>query len=311
MGAVVAAAVLGCGGDNVAGPEWPRVEASMVVGEAAAALGPNGRFQLPDAPGASAGREISRAKALQIGRAFIHDFAPIASGWWEEYYGTKIVASSLVVCDGRAFYAASNYASLGAEASEWRKRSIGGFWLVSFCQGSRPAVSVSFSAEATEIGVHLDRAIQLSDMNAGQFFDIGLSTKAEHVPVLPESAVEFIFKAAGVRVKEVPELVLPPGGYAPPVARWRLVLERPVRLHGASTGRDVITPEVYVGFDHFGPIGILLPVTTPENLTYDIPDYDAAGREFRVRAVVRPGSARVFEAATVVPVAGAITPSSV
>lgn len=299
-----AGVVLGCKADRVAGPEWPRVEASMVVGEAAAALGPDGRFQLPDAPGAVTGREVTREKAIQIAKAFVHDFAPLAIAWWEEYYGARINARELVVCDDRAFYAASNYI-IEPSASVSIRREIGGHWLVAFCSGgNRQAVSVSFSAEATEIGVHLDRALQLSDMNAGNFFDIGIPAKFPHIPVPPESAVEFIFKIAGLRVKDVPELVLPPQGYAPQVARWRLVLEKPVLLRGSKTGRELVTPEVYVGFEQFGPLEILLPVFTPENLIHNIPDIDAARRDISVPTLVRPGSSKAFESATVVPQTG-------
>lgn len=229
-----------CRDETLVGTSGQQPQSRLLVGAAARALQPNGRFALVGAPIG----ELTEAAAVSLASAYLHDYARIALTRYEADAGRSINLAALRPCP-RAYYATSAYES-GADLPTHLARHLGPHWLVSFCDGSTPVVSVSLSALATDLRTQ-SGITQLPDPRAGDFLDVGIPGGIG-VPPTPEDAVMAAVELLGARVTSVPELVQLGPSYSAQLARWRLTLERPVRVRGKRSGATTEVREVFVGF---------------------------------------------------------------
>ena len=105
--------------------------ALSVTGEAAAALSPDGLFELAG-PRVGNLPEISEAEARRQALAWARTFGPFNKGRMEKGHGAPIDFSSLSVCP-RVYYAETPYGSLSPEAPSALHKFSGSMWMVPLC----------------------------------------------------------------------------------------------------------------------------------------------------------------------------------
>lgn len=219
----------------------------MVAGAAAQSLDANGRFVL-SGPAPNEGRpQIDAATAVALAGGYIRDLAPGILPMLEENHGAAINLAELRQCE-RVFYAESPYGDLPADVPPVYHRTHGPWWLVTFCAGSEPTVSVAVSAYDTHLSLRDGHLIYPPDQIQGQeFWSQGIS-RDRHcaLPLAPEEAVRLASELTGRPVVEPPTLIAPPSGTGvPQTARWRVRIDRPVSVHTAEGRRSVVTDELY------------------------------------------------------------------
>jgi hypothetical protein len=219
---------------------------TVLVGEAATGIAPDGSFNL--ASRLPADGELSESQARTLATAYLALAGPMIRRSLEKDRGGPIEVKALRQC-GRALYAASPFETLGSEVHGAYRRVFGSWWLVGFCDtGGGLQVSVAVSALAT--GVRLkDGRIDFGTSDGNEFFTLGVPPEWESPAGLsPERAAVRIGNKTGKRITQVPELIAPHPQLAyPQGAVWRLRLESPVRARGNKTGRASTPTEVFAG----------------------------------------------------------------
>jgi hypothetical protein len=126
---------------HVAAPA-PEVRASpgSVTGAAADAIGDDGLFVLPS-PVDEGFPQISAEQAQALAAAWVRRFALMGLAHLEREYGRPLDLSRLQEC--RLVFARSPYQPLPAEAPLALRNLVAAKFLVTFCSGSRPAVSAA------------------------------------------------------------------------------------------------------------------------------------------------------------------------
>jgi hypothetical protein len=222
------------------------VDRRYVTGEAAAALDASGRFILRSAAVAD-GSEISEARAIQLVSAYVRDFGEPARPQYEADRGEPIDLSNLGPCP-RAYYASSAYDQTSLPVSEYGKRVLGSWWLVSLCRSDgAPIISVAVSARATDL--QLDPVDQHLSNPGDNFVSSGVPVGLLSVPSAPEGVAEIVATSTKQRVSKVPELVLPIRPFAPQLARWHVTVEAPIDLRGMKNDERVQRTDLYYGFE--------------------------------------------------------------
>jgi len=211
----------------------PRVDQKYLTGAAAAAINSKGQFNLP-APSPGPYPEITSDRAVVLANAFLHDYGPLWLGRWEQEHGAPLPLSNLSPCP-RQFYARSPYLPLPAAVSSTMRKVLGGFWIVTYCDGSAAAVMIAVSSFATDVQVGTG-AVELSDAGVN-FYSVGVPAGGAYPPA-PEVSANLMASQVGVRVSQVPQLLLRPWPYAPWAAVWRIGLEIPVSVTGAHGTRE-------------------------------------------------------------------------
>lgn len=286
-----AAAVGACSRDDVStNPFDYSTTKDYVVGEAASALGADGKFQLP-ASVTTPANEISQADAAQIAVGYVQRFGRYHVGRWEMEIGRPIDLDGLSVCD-RAFYSRSAY-HMPVDAPGEIRRQLGNRWVLSLCdrQGT-PTVALSFSPEATELTT--DVRASATAVPGAYFRTAGIPARVRgSVPLSPELAAAEASKFALLRVSNIPELVRPAHPESDLLSRWRTPLEAELPLlsinAGASTPARLLN-EVFVGFGaSFGAIGVL--GATSDATVAPLMLRDNTGREW----TLQPAAGRQLE----------------
>lgn len=278
--------------DVITNPFDYSTTADHVAGEAADALGDDGKFRLP-ASVTEPSNEIPRSRAEVIAVNYARRWGRFHIGRWEDEIRRSINLNELVVCD-RAFYARSAY-ELPGEMPQFMRRQLGNRWLVALCDAKQvPTVAISFSPEATDLTDDLLGAGSQAVPGA-VFSSAGIPLRARGpVPLPPEFAVVEASKFSTRRVAQVPELIRPPYPHSDFLARWRVAYTEalPLFVRGSgSSSSPTLTNEVFFGFgDSFGPTGVLVALsamplptvalTDPQGITWTLRPRDARKLEW-------------------------------
>jgi hypothetical protein len=236
-----------------------RVSRAWVTGAAAAALSADGHFRLANAQAVEAGslseaeaRSLAVAWAAMVGRA-----APLGGGavvqgtreGIERTYGAPVDFAALRGC-GRPFFAESPYGPLGAAFPRAARNAFGAYWVVRLCTpaGSVPVVvAVAAASDAAVVAGQL----WLPDSSGGWFGFWSTRRGQRPVPLEPEAAVDYAYRATGRRITDVPRYVRitrepTTAPVLPPCGHWLLGLESPARVRSVRTGAVYETRQVRV-----------------------------------------------------------------
>ena len=221
------------------------VSRASVTGAAAAALRPDGTFELPDSvvhPPGQLGREDAQAVADDYLRRFGGGYADI----WSKAHGSPIDVRALVPC-GPPLYARSAYEPLSARVSPMTRRMFGPHWVVAFCEQGKPSAILTFSALATSLRAS-SMEVRMQAVSEADFMSFGYPAAANPDMFSPEGAARIAFARTGRRVASVPDLInaLPPASAAVP--RWRVTLESPVLVRSATDTTARSRSTLFVGF---------------------------------------------------------------
>ena len=236
------ALIAGCTNDGR--PSAPTLERAFLTGAAAAALRSDGKFAMPDSVVNPLG-QVTRAQAVTITRRYVKDVGPSLVGGWSTFFGSRLSLAELAPCKAPV-YAATPYTAIVGDVSDAVAKELGPHWIVPICtSGGRVAVVLSFSARATTLVVAAGANLhyELADV-----LSVGIPADADASWYEPESAAASAFARTGVRVTEVPTLVMNPRPEVPLLVRWRVPLEAPVTVVGAKSGASRSRTAVLVGF---------------------------------------------------------------
>ena len=212
----------------------------------AAALDPDGRFVHPE----PSYRGASPARAASIARAAIEFQRGFAkSGGRSAISPADSAAGWLLPCS-RIYYVLPVVDRLPADLPRAFALPYTPRWVVPFCRtdGTSP-VSVEV-ADAAPVLTVVDGKFVGSFSSEGEYGVLASGEDEDgYLPLSPERAARFAATATGARVAEVPVAVMThPGGLGNPAPakcmRWRIMLDRPVRLIGQYGEYE--TREVYV-----------------------------------------------------------------
>jgi hypothetical protein len=252
-----------------------RVSRSMVTGRAAIALGDSGAFAMHSAPPGISPR-LALADAESAAVAYAYRLGPTH----QVVRAREVVerpSERRHVC-GRAYYVRPVVALPDSIARQRVSAdlvlSFGASWVLPVCNDVGTARATIIVADApTDLRVSLgDRPEDVPELvfpgpghppHIGFFFPDKFPTWERGVGLTPEAAVLVATEQltpSGARVAEVPDAfaVVPSLSGLPhdslfqsmiqpqSSARWRLTLDRPVRLRGVSSGQVVTTRTVYV-----------------------------------------------------------------
>ena len=234
-----------------------RLKATHVTEALAATLTPDGRFVLASAVVNPPG-QLTEEQAKSISSRFVREVAWSKLGDWTAEHGAPIEPKVLTPCD-RALYAADAYVSLnGSQVSEVTVRTFGPHWVVPMCgRSGQLQLVIALSALATEMAVNPGSTRPLPwerAMISSHGFPIG----AQGSVYSPEGAALYAFQQTGKRVASVPELIMSPMPMSPVLVRWRLDLEAPITVRGASSAVVRQRATLLVGFGEiFKSAGLL------------------------------------------------------
>jgi hypothetical protein len=230
----------------------PGVEAGIPSGRdflspaLAAILDREGRFVLPE----PSYRGASSARADSIARAAIAFNATFAKPGGQSVLSPgDTAAGSLLPCS-RHYYVLPVIDRLPADLPRFWSLPYTPRWVIPFCRadGSSPA--------SVEVADAMPVLTVANGHFVGDFFsegEYGVLASGDnedgYVPLSPEKAAQFAAASTGSRVAELPIAIMThPGGLgsiAPAKCmRWRIMLEKPVRLAGEYGEYE--TREVYV-----------------------------------------------------------------
>ncbi|HEX2076535.1 MAG TPA: hypothetical protein VHG08_02465 [Longimicrobium sp.] len=218
-----------------------------VAGSAEANLSPDGLFQLAP-PLNAAHPQLTPERAVELANADLRVFGPNLLPYLERTHGAPIALDHLTPSP-RVYYAVSPWQPLPATADLAVRQARGPFFLVTYVgPDGKPVLSSAVPAYATSVRFRRDGTYDPQSILSG-FYVVGISREWNaSLPISPEDAVVAAASATGLRVREVPELVLPGVGYKPQWSRWRVRLERPASLRRATGSQDEVrTDELFVG----------------------------------------------------------------
>lgn len=306
---VVVASILliACDGGRIAGAGPPaEVDARpFVTGAAAASLGADGLFRLPEPSSPTSRPIVSPGLAPRLALSYVLSFGHALKRYWDQEHGRPIHIGGLKP-DARVFYASTPYAPFPEGYHPGFAHAFGPFYLTAMNSGSTPVLRVAVAAYATEVQIDADGKIS-RPVDAGSEFvsqGIPLDTMKPDLAsfVSPEAAVVTVAQLTGAKVSELPELMRRGMPFGPFSAVWKLTLDRAVRVRARKDGRIVETRYLYLGSER----GRRLMIPAAEQPT----EYTAlafrigpTGEDLppeRVRLSIEPGHATVFEEAVVV-----------
>lgn len=217
-----------------------------VAGEAAENLTAEGKFVLPP-PRQEPFPQISAAEAAEQAVVHMRMFGPLVRKYLEEQHGAPLDFARLEA-DPRVYYATTPYEqTIPPDFHPGLRKNLGPYYLVVLRSSGRPVLSVAVSAYNTDFVVR-NGELHFPVNHGNNFMPQGAHVGREFsMPVSPERAVQIVAEATGARVVAVPALSLPQQTYVPQFARWRIALDRPVRVRGVETGQVRDVRELYVG----------------------------------------------------------------
>lgn len=298
-------AALACGPEH--DPMAPRPDAEglslVLVGEAAASLGRDGKFIL-QAPGSDERPELAASEATAYAELVARQYGPMIAGDLEDQHGGPIDFRALRAC-GSPLFARSPFTAIPTGLSRSAAHYLGSFWIVGLCgAAAQRQVSVAIAANASEITV--SRGLLIVPPNSVKMVGIPPTWDAA-VPASPEAAAVLAARQAGALVALVPVLVAPnPIAAFPQGAHWVVGLDRPVTLRGAVSNKArqttavlVASAEVPANSMRRGPIGLYHELPGGRRVLPFV-DFSGAGAAFNLPVLL--GTALDIEKVT--PVGG-------
>lgn len=218
--------------------------------EAALAIGPDDRLLLAAPP--NTGRpQISGVQAGAFAVSLAKYYLPYTNTHWDSERGKPVDYQKLAVC-GSPLYASSPFERLEIDDPAARavplQKALGPLWLVNLCGPSGPPqLHIAVSAYSTDLRLDASGVIEFPPVSGGDFFPeaVPISGLSEELPSA-EAAVVLSAALTGRRVAAAPELIAPFYiNESPYGSRWRITLDRPVRLR-ATSGESIETSEIFI-----------------------------------------------------------------
>jgi hypothetical protein len=267
-------------------PLHPGDVRAFVTVDLAAQLTGDGRFPLTG-PAPEPYPQVSPARAAEIAVAWSRTFGRFHGSYLERQHRRAIDFGTLEVVSP-VYYAVGVYEAVPDDAPAGARNAFGPHYLVYLGTGGEPVLSVSVAA-FTGAWV-ADGQLHYPTQHGRDVVAQGVNPSTGFgIPPSPEQAVRIASMTSGAQVRAVPELVRPHRDYLPHHARWRVVLDRPIRARERRTGRTRLTGEIYVGLR--GETSI--PADAQPGPADEV--YGATGTAFRL--VRRPGRPVAFEPA--------------
>lgn len=220
----------------------------FVTEDAARHLNSKGYFTFNTVAPSAGVPTITPERAGELALANVRTYAPFFQRGWEKDRGGPIDIRSLEV-DPRIFFAETPYAVFPEGFHPAYRRSYGPYYLVRLVSGTTPVLLVAVSAYSTDVHVGKGGTVSLPAVGGDEFFELPISASPAtgFRPVLPEEAVEQVWRRAGARTAKLPELLLRGSNYNPGIALWRMSLDREIQVKSATGNRRLATRTVYVG----------------------------------------------------------------
>lgn len=245
-------AILGTACDTPSEPlqEFPDVR-DWTVGNAAAALGPDGRFRLPDPQQDPDRLEIvSSQRALELALAWKSErFQGVSSGGIIEHrHGAPIDWDEVTVSDDRPIlFQEAVYEPLPEEAPFFLQVALGPEYVIPLYQNGDQAALLSVVAHASHLSIDEADHISRDTYMGVEFSLVVLPRNAEAgLPPSPERAVATVASEVGVPVSEVPRLIRPQSPLSGALASWEVVLTEEVEVVVLESGERILTDTVFV-----------------------------------------------------------------
>lgn len=238
----------GCGDSPTGPPPATRVLPEWVIGEAAAALGPDGRFRLPTPAPRSMSRAHAESLAIAISRFYGNpDLQGNARAYLEDAHGGPIDFLHLRSC-GRVHYL-STVTTVPA-APDYVVRYVAPQWVFPLCDTrGTPSLILEIPDAPAAISIATNGHLTFAPVSGNDWVPQGIPPGVEEgLALSPEQAVAFAVSASGRRVTRVPQMLMRFSvvrGVAT-CAVWRTELDAPVTLYGGSSGRAITTTEVFL-----------------------------------------------------------------
>jgi hypothetical protein len=252
---LVAVLASGCASDPLDPGNVPPIQ-DFVTGEAAAALGADGRFVMPGPVYGTAGVPFLTAdQALTLARLYPAQFWDGGlDSLFARGHGSPVQLTGLTSC-GPVLFANTPLVGTPVDWDPVARRFLGEWWLVGFCDGQGELQGhVAISAYATDLRI-VGSYIEFPLNYGVEFQDSGIPASWQAaIPFSAEGAVAAAYRCTGRRTAEVPWLLLHPE-FPTTASKWRVRLESPVTLRGSATGHTYETSEVYVGLFLIGEPG--------------------------------------------------------
>ena len=220
---------------------------TWVVGEAADAIGADGRFRLAP-PLESAYPTIDAQRAGALASAYVRTFLRTPSTLTvqvEKQHGEDIDFGALRLHE-RPYFVPTPYEALHDTLPPYTLRAYGSWYLVWFADEG-PVLSVAVSAHSTHLRIDADGRVVFPRVYGNEFRTVGTRAKSTwSYPLTPEQAVVHVGRIANVRTVAVPEAYRPAEPFFPQYIYWRLVLEKAVSARRVEDGVNLRTDVLFV-----------------------------------------------------------------
>ena len=217
----------------------------QLVGDALAALGPDGRFlKQPVESPAGVARTWSQSEAEAFVMLFWKTFGSSYREDVEARRGAPIDPAALRVC-GNSLLAESTWESPPREELTLYRAHIGARWIVPLCQGSSPQVLISVAALLAELMPPRGVLSSPELLNAG--LSITGIPAGSALAMSAEQAASVVASTTRLRVTKVPRLMRADAPLSGWWAMWAVEVEQPVEVRGARSGRARQTRTVFYG----------------------------------------------------------------
>lgn len=244
-GACLVGAVLFSACENPTAPPAPADLRHFVTGVAAEQIDARGQFVLPTPVAPDEFPIITPERAGELAFAYVRSFGPVRHTEWEKQRGRAINLDGLRV-DPHIFYARSPYGRFPDGYQPGFRKAYGPYYVVRLTSDGTPVLAVAVSAYNTDVGIDSDGQVELPPIRGNEFVAHAIPTDtAQYFLLTPEEATIRIARLTGMRITEVPELLLLGRPYSPTLAVWELVLDRPVRVRTAQGAREA--QQLYIG----------------------------------------------------------------
>lgn len=257
-----------CSSTESAGPTpvSPRdLTPEMVTGEAAAALGADGRFRFP-LPTAAPGKmslDTARDQSLEFAKYVTNNVLLRGvveagrGGYWTDPH-------LLTLCQTEAHSVRSQLGEISVDSLPTRGRvtllrKFGPQWLLTLCgSAGEPQMTVQVAQHENLVRFRSGAPVESDPSLLSAFSPQGVPFEwPDALPVSAERAARFAYDQLGARIARVPELFLRgdvntdgvydlQAGAARSCSRWRVVLDREVGVQVAPGAPIRFTTEVYV-----------------------------------------------------------------
>lgn len=178
---------------------------------------------------------ISPERARELAAAFLRTWGSTYLGMWGWERGGTLSEGSVVPAE-RVYFARTAHGRIPDDLYHPAIRRIyGPMYLVPLLSGSETVAILAVSAYSTDLQIDNRGLVRTPPLGGSYFFPHSVAPsppdpRFRYVAVGPEEAVKSMSEQTGARVTQVPDLVLMPS-FHPASARWRLTLDRPVRVH--------------------------------------------------------------------------------